>query len=378
MKLVHLSDLHLGKRLNEFSLIEDQEDILNKILAIVRAEAPDGVMIAGDVYDKAVPSAEAVALFDRFLVGLAELTPHIFVISGNHDSPERIAFAAHLLSRAGIHLSPVYDGRVRPVELTDEFGTAAVYLLPFIKPAHVRRVFPEETIDTYTDALGAAVAHLELDQRKRNILVTHQFVTGAARSESEEISVGGADNVDGAVFAPFDYVALGHLHGPQNVGSSRIRYCGTPLKYSFSEASQYKSVTVAELGEKGDLTLHTVPLTPRHDMRVIQGTFAQLTAENSDAAGEREDYLHIILTDEEDVPEALGRLRLVYPNILKLSYDNTRTRTSQSVDRAQRVAQKSPLELFEELYETQNNQPMSQEQRDFAQRLIEQLREEDA
>ena len=148
MKLVHLSDLHLGKRLNEFSLMEDQEDILNKILAIVRAETPDGVMIAGDVYDKAVPSAEAVALFDRFLVGLAELTPHVFVISGNHDSPERIAFAAHLLSRAGIHLSPVYDGRVRPVELTDEFGTAAVYLLPFIKPAHVRRVFPEETIDT--------------------------------------------------------------------------------------------------------------------------------------------------------------------------------------------------------------------------------------
>ena len=378
MKLIHLSDLHLGKRVGEVSMLEDQTSILDRVLDIVDGEGPDALLIAGDVYDKSVPSAEAVTLFDDFLCRLARRKLPVLVISGNHDSPERLAFGSRLMEGAGVHLSPVYDGNVKPITLTDEHGPVDFWLLPFLKPAHLRRFYPEETIDSYTDAVGAAIAHMNIDPSRRNVLLCHQFVTGAATCESEELIVGGTDNVDAAVFDGFDYVALGHLHGPQNVGSSRIRYCGTPLKYSFSEASQYKSVTVAELGEKGDLTLHTVPLTPRHDMRVIQGTFAQLTAENSDAAGEREDYLHIILTDEEDVPEALGRLRLVYPNILKLSYDNTHTRTSQSVDRAQRVAQKSPLELFEELYETQNNQPMSQEQRDFAQRLIEQLREEDA
>ena len=378
MKLIHLSDLHLGKRVGEVSMLEDQAYILDRVLDIVDGAGPDALLIAGDVYDKSVPSAEAVTLFDDFLCRLARRKLPVLVISGNHDSPERLAFGSRLMEGTGVHLSPVYDGNVKPITLTDEHGPVDFWLLPFLKPAHLRRFYPEETIDSYTDAVGAAIAHMNIDPSRRNVLLCHQFVTGAATCESEELIVGGTDNVDAAVFDGFDYVALGHLHGPQNVGSSRIRYCGTPLKYSFSEASQYKSVTVAELGEKGDLTLHTVPLTPRHDMRVIQGTFAQLTAENSDAAGEREDYLHIILTDEEDVPEALGRLRLVYPNILKLSYDNTRTRTSQSVDRAQRVAQKSPLELFEELYETQNNQPMSQEQRDFAQRLIEQLREEDA
>ena len=378
MKLIHLSDLHLGKRVGEVSMLEDQAYILDRVLDIVDGAGPDALLIAGDVYDKSVPSAEAVTLFDDFLCRLARRKLPVLVISGNHDSPERLAFGSRLMEGAGVHLSPVYDGNVKPITLTDEHGPVDFWLLPFLKPAHLRRFYPEETIDSYTDAVGAAIAHMNIDPSRRNVLLCHQFVTGAATCESEELIVGGTDNVDAAVFDGFDYVALGHLHGPQNVGSSRIRYCGTPLKYSFSEASQYKSVTVAELGEKGDLTLHTVPLTPWHDMRVIQGTFAQLTAENSDAAGEREDYLHIILTDEEDVPEALGRLRLVYPNILKLSYDNTRTRTSQSVDRAQRVAQKSPLELFEELYETQNNQPMSQEQRDFAQRLIEQLREEDA
>ena len=378
MKLIHLSDLHLSKRVGEVSMLEDQAYILDRVLDIVDGAGPDALLIAGDVYDKSVPSAEAVTLFDDFLCRLARRKLPVLVISGNHDSPERLAFGSRLMEGARVYLSPVYDGNVKPITLTDEHGPVDFWLLPFLKPAHLRRFYPEETIDSYTDAVGAAIAHMNIDPSRRNVLLCHQFVTGAATCESEELIVGGTDNVDAAVFDGFDYVALGHLHGPQNVGSSRIRYCGTPLKYSFSEASQYKSVTVAELGEKGDLTLYTVPLTPRHDMRVIQGTFAQLTAENSDAAGEREDYLHIILTDEEDVPEALGRLRLVYPNILKLSYDNTRTRTSQSVDRAQRVAQKSPLELFEELYETQINQPMSQEQRDFAQRLIEQLREEDA
>ena len=216
---------------------------------------------------------------------------------------------------------------------------------------------------------------MHIDPQSRNVLLTHQFVTGASLCESEEISVGGSDNVDASVFEDFDYVALGHIHGPQNVGSNRVRYCGTPLKYSFSEAGHYKSVTVAELGAKGELTLQTVPLLPRHDMREIRGTFAELTANDFYSAQTTDDYLHVILTDEEDVPEAIGRLRVIYPNLMKLSYDNTRTRTTQIVGEAEDVKRKSPLTLFEELYEAQNNRPMSQEQRAFVGELIESIRE---
>ena len=377
MRLIHLSDLHLGKRVNGFSMLEDQRYILKEILRIIDEERPDAVLISGDVYDKAVPSAEAVLVLDEFLCRLAQRKIPVLMISGNHDSAERVAFGGRLMERSGVYVSPVYDGAVQPIALHDAWGEVRIYLLPFLKPAHVRRCFPDETIESYTDALRVAVGQMEIDAGARNLLLTHQFVTGAARCESEELSVGGADHVDASVFDGFDYVALGHLHGPQNVGSGRIRYCGTPLKYSFSEAGHYKSVTVAELGEKGELKLHAVPLLPRHDMRVLGGTFAQLTGEGKENAGEREDYLHIILTDEEDVPEALGRLRQIYPNLLKLSYDNTRTRTSRSVDRAESVQRKSPLELFEAPYETQNNQPMSKEQRDFAQTLIKKLREEE-
>jgi exonuclease SbcD len=250
------------------------------------------------------------------------------------------------------------------------------HLLPFIKPIHVRRCFPEETIETYTDACRVAVSHMDIDPAARNVLLTHQFVTGSITCESEEISVGGSDNVDASVFEVFDYVALGHIHGPQNIGSSRIRYCGTPLKYSFSEENHHKSVTVVQLGAKGDLQLQLRPLIPRRDLRSIRGTFDQLTDKAFYARTATGDYLHVILTDEEDVPEAMGQLRVIYPNIMKLTYDNTRTRTNQIIDRAEDVRRKSPLELFEEFYQKQNNKPMSQIQRRFAQELIESIQEE--
>ena len=253
MKLIHLSDLHLGKRVNEFSMLEDQAFILQEILRIIDEEQPQAVLLAGDIYDKSVPSGEAVQLFDGFLWELSSRKLQVFVISGNHDSPERLSFGGRLMEGSGIHLSPVYSGKVEPVVLEDAYGPVNVYLLPFLKPAHVRRYFPEEESGTYTEALGKAVEALEIHKEQRNVLVTHQFVTGASRSDSEEISVGGSDNVDASVFDDFDYVALGHIHGPQNIGSPRIRYCGTPLKYSFSEVGQQKSVTVAELTEKGAL-----------------------------------------------------------------------------------------------------------------------------
>ena len=378
MKLIHLSDLHIGKRVHEVSMIEDQEYILTKILHIIDDEKPDAVLIAGDVYDKSVPSAEAVTLFDDFLCRLAKRSVPVMIISGNHDSPERLAFGGRLLENTGIHISPVYDGKLSPITLEDQNGPVDFWLLPFIKPIHARRFFPEETIETYTDAVRAALSAAPLDPQRRNVLITHQFVTGAATCESEELSVGGSDNVDASVFDDLDYVALGHIHGPQNIGTNRIRYCGTPLKYSFSEAGHYKSVTVAELGEKGDLTLRTLPLIPKRDLRQIRGTFAQLTDPEHYRHAEKEDYLHIVLTDEEDVPEAVGKLRLIYPNILKLSYDNTRTREDQTVGDAGDVKTRSPLELFGELYEIQNNQPMSDTQRDFALELIRSIWEGEA
>ncbi len=376
MKLVHLSDLHIGKRVNEVSMIDDQAYILTQILHRIDEVAPDAVLISGDVYDKSVPPAEAVTLLDDFLCRLAKRNLQVFLIAGNHDSAERLAFGNRLMEQTGIHISPVYDGTVQSYTLQDEHGVVHFYLLPFVKPAHVRRYFPECGIESYTDAIRVAVENMQVDESCRNVLLTHQFVTGATTCESEEISVGGTDNVDAAVFAPFDYVALGHLHGPQNVGSNRIRYCGTPLKYSFSEAEHYKSLTVVELGEKGEVRLETLPLQPRHDMRQIRGTFAQLTDQTFYGSTVTDDYLHIVLTDEEDVPEAMGRLRVIYPNMMKLSYDNTRTRKNQTIDGAADVKSKTPLELFEELYEKQNNQPMSDVQRAYTQELMESIWEE--
>ncbi len=373
MKLVHLADLHIGKRVNEVSMIEDQAYILTEIIHGIDTVAPDAVLISGDVYDKSVPPAEAVTLLDDFLCRLAQRRLPVFLIAGNHDSAERLSFGNRLMEHSGIHIAPAYDGTEPSYTLEDAYGPVDFYLLPFIKPAHVRRFYPEAAIESYTDAVRVAVEHMPIDRRRRNVLLTHQFVTGAQTCESEEISVGGSDNVDAAVFAPFDYVALGHLHGPQNVGSNRIRYCGTPLKYSFSEAEHYKSLTVVELGETGDVHLETLPLQPKHDMRRIRGSFAQLTDQAFYQNTDREAYLHVILTDEEDVPEAMGRLRVLYPRMMKLSYDNTRTRTSQSVDGAANVKDKTPLELFEELYETQNNQPMSDVQRTYVQTLMEEI-----
>lgn len=373
MKFLHISDLHLGKRLNAFSMLEDQTHILTQILQITDDERPDGVLIAGDVYDKAVPSAEAVTLFDGFLAQLAARNVSVFVISGNHDSPERIAYGAQLVRHSKVYLSPVYDGHVQPVTLEDSYGLVDVFLLPFLKPMHVRRYFPEEAIESYTDAIACAVAHMPIDPTHRSVLVTHQFVTGAERCESEEHAVGGSDNVDASVFAPFDYVALGHIHGPQNVGSERIRYCGTPLKYSFSEARHQKSVTVVELAEQGHLSVRTVPLRPLRDLVELRGRFQEVTARAYYQTIDQNAYIHVTLTDEDDIPEAIGKLRAVYPNLMKLDYDNSRTRGSSEISVDAEMERRSPLELFGDFYEQQNNQPLSGMQRAYLADLIDQI-----
>ena len=381
MRLIHLSDLHIGKRVNEFSMLEDQEYILKEILGIIDDEQPDGVIIAGDVYDKSVPSEEAVKLLDSFLTSLAKRKLQVYIISGNHDSAAKLAFASSLIDLSGIHISPVYDsaqiammgdGLVRPYKLEDGKGQMAnIYMLPFVKPAMVRAVFSDEADDIkdYTDACRVAVEHMDVDEKVTNILVAHQFVTGAVRSESEE-NVGGLDNVDVSVFDSFDYVALGHIHGPQKVGRETVRYCGTPLKYSLSEANHTKSVTVVDIPENKKIEIRTVPLVPMHELREVKGTFDELMDRRNYEGTAVDDYLYVVLTDEDDVPDALGKLRTVYPNVMKLGYDNTRTRVTQTIDDGAVLEGKKPIDLFGELYEKQNNQEMSDEQRSFVQDII--------
>lgn len=376
MKFLHLADLHLGKRVNGFSMLEDQAHILRQILAILDDEQPDGVLIAGDVYDKSVPSVEAVELLDGFLTELRARGVPVLLISGNHDSPERLAFGGRVMDSCGIHISPVYDGALAPVTLHDEFGPVHVWLLPFVKPAHVRRWFPDADIESYTDAVAEAVAHMDIDTAARNVLVTHQFVTGGARSGSEELSVGGTDNVDSGVFAPFDYVALGHLHGAQHIGRETIRYAGSPLKYSFSEARQHKSVTVVTLGEKGNVQVRTVALTPLRELREIRGSYDELTARSFyEHTTYRSDYLHLILTDEQDVFDAMSRLRTIYPYLMTLDYDNARTRAAGGMSVPAETERRTPLELFEALYQRQNHRPMSEVQRAYIAQLMEQIME---
>ena len=374
MKFMHLSDLHLGKRVNEFSMLEDQVYILNKIVNIIDEEKPAAIILAGDIYDKPIPPAEAVELFDDFLYKLSQRNLKVFIISGNHDSAERIAFGARLFDKTGIYMSPVYTGNISPIEMSDEFGKINIYMLPFIKPIHVRRYFPDTESSSYTGAVSTVIENMHLDTGIRNILVTHQFVTGASRTESEDISVGGSDNVNADVFRDFDYVALGHIHRSQSCGSEYIRYSGTPLKYSFSESKDTKSITVIDIKEKGTIKLDFIPLTPLRDMVEIKGTYDDLMLKSFyENTTYPNDYVHITLTDEEDIPDVITKLRVVYKNIMKLDYDNQRTRSNSEINLINDMESKSPLELFDIFYDSRNGQPLNNEQREFMESIIEDI-----
>ncbi|MBQ4630945.1 MAG: exonuclease SbcCD subunit D [Clostridia bacterium] len=378
MKFIHLSDLHIGKRVNEYSMLEDQQYILEKIIKIADEEKPDGVIIAGDVYDKTVPSAEAMQLFDDFLVMLSKRHLKVFIISGNHDSPERLAFGRKFMKDGGIYISPVYDGNIEPIVLEDDFGNLNVWMLPFIKPSHVRHFNENAVIESYTDAVQTAIRNFKIDTNERNILITHQFVCGAERTESEEISVGGSDAVAVDVFDDFDYTALGHIHRAQNCSSEKVRYSGTPLKYSFSESKDKKSVTVVELREKGQISVKETELIPLHDMVEIKGKYEDIMLHDfyKDTTYNH-DYMHITLTNEEEITDVIGKLRTVYKNIMKLDYDNTRTRSSNRIENNEASEQKTPFEQFSQFFELQNNMPMTDKQKDFMLNLIEQVWEEE-
>ena len=377
MKIIHLADLHIGKRVNEFSMIDDQKYILNQILEIIDKEKPDAVIIAGDVYDKQVPSIEAVELLDSFISDISKRKTTTFIISGNHDSAERLAFGSSLMAMGKIYISPVYNGKISKYTLKDSFGSSNFYLLPFVKPNHVKRFFPDEKIESYTDAIKVVIDNLKLDTSEINILIAHQFVTGASRTESEEISVGGLDNVDASVFEDFDYVALGHIHRPQKIGTERIRYCGTPLKYSFSEVNDTKSVSIIEINSKEDFNLRTIPLVPKRDMRKIRGTYEELITKTNYENTNTDDYIHVTLTDEFNVADAIQKLRVIYKNIMKLEYDNIRTREFRKINLDNMVIEnKNPLEIFSEFYKLQNNKEMNDEQKEIIKKIMEEVWEE--
>ena len=372
MKIMHLSDLHLGKKLNGFSMVEEQKYIHNQILQIAQREKVEAVIIAGDIFDKANPSASAVQLFDDFLTSWAELNLPIFLISGNHDSAKRISFGARLFKSNNVYISPVYSGKIVPISLQDIWGSINFYLLPFIKPATVRTFFPEEEINSYNETVKIALKDLKIDKSQRNILVAHQFVTGAKCCDSEEIIVGGVDNIDVDLFGDFDYVALGHIHTPQIVKKDTVRYCGTPLKYSFSEANQQKSVTIIDFKAKNQMEITLHELTPRRDLRKLKGTYSELTLKENYLNTNTDDYVAITLTDELEIPEAISKLRVIYPNIMQLDYDNARTRSNNQlkIDDADVNQKKMPLELFDEFYQLQNNQKLNQNQRQLLKQLI--------
>ena len=381
MKFLHLADLHIGKRVCEHSMLEDQVHILGEVLKAVEAEKPDAVLVAGDVYDKPVPGADAVAVLDDFLVKLSATGTKVFVVSGNHDSAERIAFGGRLMQGTGVYMSPVYSGAFKPVTLQDVSGEVDVWMLPFVRPATVKACLESDeerdAVKDYTAAVRAALAQMKFTAGRRNVLVAHQFVTGAERSESEE-NVGGLDNVDASVFEKFDYVALGHIHKPQNVlkgddGTVRARYSGTPLKYSLSEAAHKKSITVVELGAA--LQLCEIPLVPLHDVREIRGTFAEVVSpefRNAQvAAGQKlDDFVYVKLTDENDVPDAAQKLRGVYPNLMMLEYDNERTKNQKIIVNVEKVEKKSPMQLFGDFFYEMNRREINGEESEFVQSII--------
>lgn len=357
MKFLHVSDLHLGKRLHGRSLAEDHEAILDQILALAARPDCDAVLIAGDVYNRAQPQPEAIAQFSRFLTQLAALQKPVFIVRGNHDGEAQLAYAAPLLSAGGLYINEIFSGRIQRVELRDAFGPLHVWLLPYIKPVQARRFFPDDNIETYADAVRAVLSRADLDKSVRNVLVTHQYVFGAEVSDSEERSVGGLDQIPPSAFDSFDYVALGHLHRAQTLCGGRLRYCGAPLVFSFDECGQQKSATLVTLGAKGARNeFELVPFRPLHPCRRLEGTLDELAA-----LPRSEDYAQLALTDEVRPLDPVGTLRVNWPNLLNLQFTHIEQgATDAPLPDIQ--ADADPIDHFIEFYTHQNGHAPSEAQ----------------
>lgn len=377
MRFLHTSDLHLGLRLCERPMNEDIAHLLNEIVEIAKTENCAAVIVAGDIYDRSNPGAESVAIFDKFVTNLAGEGIATLAVSGNHDSPERVAYMSTLLRNMGVHFSPVYDGQVAPVILHDEYGAVNFWLLPFLRPSTIRAIFPEFEGDTYTDAVRFVVQQMNVDKAERNVLVTHQFVVDSTR-ELDEL-VGGITAVDFDVFSAFDYTALGHLHSPHCVGNDLVRYSGSPLKCSFSEVDDQKTVELVEIGEAGELSVKQIPLHPIHEMRELYGLYDEVMSLQCRERVDAEDYLRIVLTDDEDIPDVVAKLRTAYPNMLRLAYDNKRTREYRTVENTDRddIDALLPEDVFAELYEIQNNAPPTDEEMTIVRKLLREIQSEE-
>ncbi len=370
MRFLHLADLHLGKRLHDYSLLDDQQEVLAQALQTAKDKSCDAVLIAGDVYDRSAPSVDAMQLFDRFLTGLCDAGIPSYIISGNHDAAGRISYFSGLLEKSGVHVSAAFDGRLQSLPAPD--GTAVIHLLPFIRPMDVRRCYPDEDIRTYEDAVCAVLAHSPVDKERVNILVAHQFITGASICDSEEFAIGGLDNIGAEVFADFDYVALGHLHQPQMCLRNTIRYAGSPLKYSLSEEHQRKSFLIVDVHGKDDITFEQIPVELPHDVRTVRGTFEEL--QNTRYT---EDYVRVVLTDEIVPPDARITLRSTFPNMVKFSVENSKTSTETDVAAVESFQDKTPLELFADFYAFQNHDVRpSEAQLAIVRRIFTELEEE--
>lgn len=378
MKFFHLSDLHIGKQLHFYSMREEQRAVLKEIVQYAKEEKPAAIVIAGDVYDKSVPSAEAVAVFDEFVRDLSELSIKILVISGNHDSPERLEFASSFLEKGDLYIAglpPVKEtDHIKKVTCEDEFGDVCFWLLPFLKPAYVRGVFPEEETLSYTEAVKKLIKREQIDKEIRNVLISHQFFTAAghepSRSDSETVYVGGAGNVDISAIMDFDYGAMGHIHKAQKVGEDRFRYCGTPLKYSAGESRDKKSLTVVTLGKKGEKPeIKELPLHPLRDVQQYKGKFEELMELGTD------DYVSLTLTDEKMPYQPRERLEKVFPNILELKVENTRTeRELSGLSGEFRIS--DPYSLFKQFYEEIHGISMTEKEQGIVKEILEQVQEE--
>jgi len=373
LKLIHTSDLHLGISLYGYSLIEDQKYILDQIIQIAEDEKTDGIIIAGDVYDKSIPSVEAIKLFENFLKEAAERKINVFIISGNHDSAERLTFGSEFMKSSGIYFSDSFCGSAKSVQLKDSFGNVNLWLLPFIRPQNVRPYFSDREIPDYNTAVKTVIDSMGINSTERNILVTHQNVTNAIRCDSEELIFGGLDNINSDIFSDFDYVALGHIHSPQHIQKESVRYCGTPLKYSASEINQKKSVTVIELKEKSNLNIRTRELQPLHDMRQIKDSFDSIIKNASADTKDHEDYINIVLTDETDIPDAMSRLRQVYPRTLQIEYDNYRTQHITDSIKMSSVKKMNPEEVFRAFYYDRTESELTEDQTEYLKTVIEEI-----
>lgn len=372
MKLLHTADLHLGKRFMDISLLEDQMDVLRQIVHIAKINQVDGLLIAGDVYDKSVPSNEAMSAFNWFLEQLAALDISVFVIAGNHDSDERIAYLSHFVAQSHIYVSTKFSGTLQTIMMEDDNGPIAIHLLPFIKPIHVKKVYPEVEITTYEDAIQCVIDHSKMDYSIRNILVAHQFITGGITSDSEELSIGGLDHIQASVFDDFDYVALGHLHQAQRIQRDTLRYAGSIMKYAISEEHHHKSVTLVECNEKGNITYQLIPLTCLHQVRTIQGTLSDILQMDYS-----EDYVRVILTDEELIPDARLSALTVFPNMVQYAIQNSKTEETMDIVVTEQIENKSISDLFSDFYQLQNNQVLpSDAHMAILEEILEKIKEE--